>query len=36
MVSTLEDRDWENLLRRIKDKKCTPFIGAGAAAEILP
>jgi hypothetical protein len=36
MVSTLEDRDWENLLRRIKEKKCTPFIGAGACVGKLP
>ena len=36
MASTLEDRDWDILLRRIKDKKCTPFIGAGASAGTLP
>ena len=36
MANTLSDRDWENLMRRIKDKKCTPFIGAGACAGTLP
>jgi len=28
-VSNLQDRDWELLLDRIKDKRCTPLIGAG-------
>lgn len=36
MTNTLSDRDWEILLRRIKEKKCTPFIGAGACAGTLP
>lgn len=36
MANTLSDRDWENLMRRIKEKKCTPFIGAGACAGTLP
>lgn len=36
MANTLSDRDWENLLRRIRDKKCTPFIGAGACVGTLP
>jgi hypothetical protein len=36
MPNTLNDRDWENLMRRIKDEKCTPFIGAGACAGTLP
>lgn len=36
MTSTLEDRDWDDLLRRIKAKKCTPFIGAGTSAGSLP
>lgn len=36
MPNTLGDRDWENLMRRIKEKKCTPFIGAGACAGTLP
>jgi hypothetical protein len=32
----LSDEDWEELLYAIKDKKCTPFIGAGACAPWLP
>jgi hypothetical protein len=36
MANTLSDRDWENLMRRIKEKKCTPFIGAGACSGTLP
>lgn len=36
MANTLTDSDWKNLMRRIKDKKCTPFIGAGACAGTLP
>lgn len=28
--------DWDTLIRRIKGKACTPFIGAGAAAGFLP
>src|SRR5512134_2564451 len=26
-IQTLDDRDWDNLLRRIKDGNCTPFLG---------
>lgn len=29
-MATLRDRDWEMLLRRIKDRRCTPIIGDGA------
>ena len=36
MPNTLEDRDWTILLRRIKDGKCTPFLGAGACYGVLP
>jgi hypothetical protein len=36
MPNTLEERDWSLLLRRIKDGKCTPFLGAGACAGVLP
>lgn len=32
----LEDREWQLLLRRIRDGKCTPFLGAGACYGILP
>lgn len=35
-METLEDRDWDSLLRRIKDGKCTPFLGAGACAGFIP
>ena len=35
-VSRLEDNDWINILKLIKKGKCTPFIGAGACAGILP
>jgi hypothetical protein len=30
------DGDWEVLLTRIRSKTCTPFLGAGASAHILP
>jgi hypothetical protein len=36
MPNSLEERDWTLLLRRIKAGKCTPFLGAGACAGILP
>ena len=36
MSNTLEDRDWHLLLRRIEDGKCTPFLGAGTCAGVLP
>jgi len=36
MTSKLEDGDWDILLRRIKDGKCTPFLGAGVNAGLLP
>ena len=36
MSNTLEDKDWDPLLRRIKAGKCTPFLGAGAAYGVLP
>lgn len=35
-IRTLEDRDWDNLLRRIKDGNCTPFLGPGIGEGILP
>src|SRR5437016_1371048 len=35
-VSMLEDNDWLNFLKLIKKGKCTPFIGAGACAGVLP
>jgi len=36
MPNTLEDNDWNILLRRIKDGKCTPFIGSGACYGKIP
>jgi hypothetical protein len=32
----LSDEDWSDLLESIADKRCTPFIGAGASAGTLP
>lgn len=32
----LAKRDWDHLLRAIKDQRCTPFIGAGACYKVLP
>lgn len=31
-----KDNDWQGLLYAIKYKKCTPFLGAGACAGVLP
>ena len=36
MQTTIDDEDWEFLLERIKDGKCTPFLGAGACYGSLP
>jgi hypothetical protein len=33
---SLTEDHWETLLERIRSRKCTPFLGAGAAAETLP
>ncbi len=32
----MRDQDWQLLLKRISSHNCTPFLGAGAAAGILP
>lgn len=32
-VKRIENTDWEVLLRRIKDGRCTPFLGAGVYSE---
>ena len=32
-VKRIESTDWEVLLRKIKDGKCTPFLGAGVYSE---
>ena len=36
MPNTLEERDWNLLLRRIKAGRCTPFLGAGACFGAIP
>ena len=36
MPHTLQERDWNLLLRRIHAGKCTPFLGAGACYGFLP
>jgi len=33
---TLEEKDWQLLVRLIKKGKCTPFVGAGACTGTLP
>ena len=33
---TLAKKDWDLLIRAIKDQRCTPFIGAGACNGVLP
>jgi hypothetical protein len=32
----LTDADWQRLLHRIKEGRCTPFIGSGASGDSLP
>ena len=36
MADMLNDDDWDELLETIRDEECTPFLGAGACAGILP
>lgn len=36
MSGLLKEEDWEILLQRIADKKCTPFLGAGACHGSIP
>ncbi|MBA7686715.1 hypothetical protein ES703_95169 [subsurface metagenome] len=36
MKSYLKDKDWDTLLWRIDEGKCTPFLGAGACYGVLP
>jgi hypothetical protein len=35
MAKKLEEKDWKTLLGRIKDGKCTPFLGAGVNYGVL-
>jgi len=36
MSKLFTDQDWDVLLRRIDQGRCTPFLGAGASAGVLP
>lgn len=36
MKTGMGDGDWEVLLGRIQKQMCTPFLGAGASAHVLP
>ncbi len=36
VANTLEEKDWQILLGRIKNGRCTPFLGAGACYGALP
>jgi hypothetical protein len=36
VIQTLDDRDWDSLLLRIKSGKCTPFIGPEVTRSIIP
>lgn len=36
MNHQLDDDDWDLILNRIQDEKCTPFLGAGVNSGILP
>jgi hypothetical protein len=36
MPNTLKEKDWQILLNRISDGRCTPFLGAGASSGALP
>lgn len=36
MKAALEEGEWEALVRRIRAGRCTPFLGAGASAHVLP
>src|SRR5918995_270341 len=35
-IMSLNDQQWDDLLNAIKERKCTPFIGAGASSSWLP
>jgi hypothetical protein len=35
-VSMLSESDWDSLISRIKNGKCTPFLGAGMSSEKIP
>src|ERR671910_397227 len=35
-IMSLNDQQWDDLLSSIKERKCTPFVGAGASSLWLP
>jgi hypothetical protein len=35
-MSNISEGDWKRLIEKIKDGRCTPFIGAGACAGVFP
>lgn len=36
MTSSLAEKDWEVLVRSVKSRRCTPFLGAGVNSGVLP
>ncbi len=36
MTTSLTDRDWDLLIGTIRNRRCTPFLGAGACYGVLP
>jgi|SRR5271157_896426 len=36
MANTISKKDWDILVSRVESQECTPFLGAGASAEVLP
>jgi len=36
VANTISSKDWEILIDRVASGQCTPFLGAGASAEVLP
>ena len=35
-IATLTEGDWDSLIYRIKKGECTPFLGAGISADVIP
>ncbi len=36
MSDALTEEDWKQLIKRIEDEACTPFLGAGVNYPLLP
>lgn len=36
MTASLSDKEWDLLIRSIRNQRCTPFLGAGACHGVLP